>query len=350
MTARYPDYRYLGLEELGDSPHIIVDGAKRPHTTLVLSHWPASPTPEILWRDLSAEIASAYLGHPEFWDRSADVVSNDHPDIDGLISLFFLTNPAYAMEHATLLIDVARIGDFGVVRSRDAAQIAWILEALMDAPELITAELVDSEISKSSSTTLVYRSLLAALPRIIENRESYRSLYQSREELFDKATSEISSGTIALEEFSDVELAVFHVDHVPDPDEHVGRAVLSAFDGFALHTATSMPRILIGRGRRFVYYDRYETWVRFVSRRYKLRRDLGGLAKTLSDGDNTTWHADAPNTLEPVMWHDDVPSDYQLSTVVDYVTKYLATAPVAWDPFRSGGPLLPSAAAGTQTN
>ncbi len=47
---------YAAYEELGERPHVMVDGAARPGSVLTLSHWPQSPTPSTLARDLSTEI------------------------------------------------------------------------------------------------------------------------------------------------------------------------------------------------------------------------------------------------------------------------------------------------------
>ena len=58
MTRVLP---YLPVEELEGRPHVIVDGAARSGSVLTLSHWPQSPTPVGLARDLSAEIVFAFL-------------------------------------------------------------------------------------------------------------------------------------------------------------------------------------------------------------------------------------------------------------------------------------------------
>jgi hypothetical protein len=42
---------YVAVEELGDRPHVLVDGATRPGSILTPSHWPRSPTPTALGAD-----------------------------------------------------------------------------------------------------------------------------------------------------------------------------------------------------------------------------------------------------------------------------------------------------------
>src|SRR2546423_10914463 len=101
---------YLPYFELTGVPNIIADGHPRRSTVLTLSHWPSSGTPEALQRDLSAEIALAYLNTPEFW-VDAHVVSNNHFDIDGFMAMWALCSPEAALADPVLVAEVARAGD-----------------------------------------------------------------------------------------------------------------------------------------------------------------------------------------------------------------------------------------------
>ena len=83
MSTSLPIYRYLGLDELADEKHVMVDGAARPNTTTVLSHWASSATPNNLVGDVSAEITRAYLLDKSVWDHHSSAVTCDHLDIDG---------------------------------------------------------------------------------------------------------------------------------------------------------------------------------------------------------------------------------------------------------------------------
>ena len=84
--------RYLAYGELDGIPNIVVDGSAHPDSLLTLSHWPKTPTPAALQDDLSAQIAFHYLDHPEL-HVPAEVVSNNHFDQDGLMSVYALVDP-----------------------------------------------------------------------------------------------------------------------------------------------------------------------------------------------------------------------------------------------------------------
>ena len=92
---RYDDY-----EASRDVPNVVVDGSPNESTVLNLSHWPGVPAPNGLARDLSAEMAFAYLDTPPE-HPAAEIVTNNHFDQDGLISIFALTDPAAALPTAS---------------------------------------------------------------------------------------------------------------------------------------------------------------------------------------------------------------------------------------------------------
>src|SRR4051812_23939216 len=97
---------HLPYNLLGSAPNIIVDGSATESTVLTLSHWPKSGTPPELKRDTSAEIVFAYLDAPRH-QVTADYVSNNHFDEDGLVGIFSLIARDAAEEYRELLVDVA---------------------------------------------------------------------------------------------------------------------------------------------------------------------------------------------------------------------------------------------------
>jgi hypothetical protein len=342
MDTIHP-HRYLGLEELGDLPHLVVDGAPREHTTLVLSHWPSTPTPRELARDLSAEIVADYVTSPERWQRSTVVVTNDHLDIDGLVSLHFLVDPVFALAHRALLIEIARIGDFGVVRDAAAADAAWALETLMDEPELIGAHLGEAEMAQSNATTRAYRALLQVLPRIIERPELYRALGAPQRARFTQTVAEMADDLLTLREITGSDLAVIEVDESLSTQDGSDSSIESYIDLSAIASATKCSRLLLLSSSEVLYRDRYESWVRYVSPGVLLRRDLEELSRLLEERTGLPSAADPPGALTPSLRIAPQNLDRRASIgdgeLVQLICDYLDYAPVAWDPWASGSPL-----------
>jgi hypothetical protein len=93
--------RYLDYEASRDVANIVVDGSPNESTVLALSHWPGIPAPPGLARDLSAEMAFAYLdATPDH--APAEIVTNNHFDQDGLVSIHALIEPELSLAHREL--------------------------------------------------------------------------------------------------------------------------------------------------------------------------------------------------------------------------------------------------------
>src|SRR3954454_18249299 len=185
---------YVAYGELGDRPNVIVDGAATPLTVLTLSHWPGAPTPDALKADLSAEIAFRYLDHPEL-HVDADVVSNNHFDEDGLMSLYALVDPQGAMPRRALVEDVARAGDFGTFRSRDAARISFAISTLADPSRSpFGPSFFDRPYDEWADG--LYVELLARLPALLDALEPNRELWEDEDAELDRSEEALARGDV----------------------------------------------------------------------------------------------------------------------------------------------------------
>ncbi len=367
-----PSFSYLPVEELDGRPHVLVDGATRPDSVLTLSHWPQSPTPKALARDLSAEIVFAFL-HASKGETArgtgagklparrsiaevasaiaaaagAEVVTNDHFDEDGLVSVFAMAHPEVALYHEDLLVDVASCGDFGVVRSRQAARIAFSIcpiasEATRDSSTDPFAE------RPGSGSGPRYRAALEQMVELIEHPDHFQRYWQDDDAAFERSLEDLRTGAVRIEEVGGVDLAVVtRKDGTRDFEEE---AVVSGGGGIvgcevALHSTTPASRILTFAGEGCELYLRYEGWVRYVSRSVPLRPDLVPLAEQLTAAEpaGVTWRADGVGSLVTRMRPEPQgKSDLDPAMISRTIVSYLKSAPPAWDPFRRDGALIPA--------
>jgi hypothetical protein len=322
---------FVGIDELAGRPHVLVDGAARRGTVLTLSHWPASPTPRALWRDLSAEIALAYLDAPELW-RDAEAVTLDHLDADGLVSLFALVDPEAARRRAALLVAVARAGDFDVVEDRAAARVAFAIRALIDPAR---TPLQGGGARGNAWVSACAGQMLGVFGELCNHPERWAELYQDEEAAWDASLAAFDHGVADLEELAGSRLAVVRVARaIPG----LSRATAGADAGIGLHPAaiharTAMPRILVLEPARTTYYDRYETWIRFVSSELARRVDLQPLAGELTSAepDGRLWAADPPSRTRPVLACERA-SGIGEAELLAILGRYLESAPAAWEP------------------
>lgn len=325
--------QFVPYGDLAGRPNLIVDGSPAEGTVLCLSHWPGTPTPPELQADLSAEMAFRYL---RSFDRHGDarLVSNNHFDQDGLVSVFALADPAAALAHEDLLTDVAAAGDFGTYRFRDAARASMIIAAYADPSR---SPLADAIAVSADPTGLLYTELLPMLLEVATAPERHEDLW-AEEDACLTASEHCVADEVALEEVPELDLAVLVVPPgAPDAGGHrFGGEWAAGLHPMALHNATERVALLIARDRRFEVRYRYESWVQLRSRPVRPRVDLAPLAVHLDEVEShgATWEADAPSGLTAgLRLVGGAESSLDLATFRALVEEHLCTAPPAWDPY-----------------
>lgn len=286
--------RYVPFHKLGTTPNLIADGKPHEASALTLSHWPGSGTPPKYKDDLSAQIVFRYLDDPDVrLLSSVDVVSNNHFDEDGLVSMYALINPELAMEERDVLIDIARAGDFGTFHDRDSARISFVLSAWAN-PELSPLNQGVFARPYPEVTAILYEELLMRLPKIIQKIDNLRRYWQDEDDFLTLTETAFENGTIKLQEYPDVDLAVVHIEDRRFPPvrrEQSASWISSVLHPMAVHNMTDCMRILIIRENRYEFYFRYETWVDFVSRPLRPRLNMTEFARFLNSREKrTSWH------------------------------------------------------------
>ena len=89
-----------------------VDEEYREGVDLHLSHWLPNRTPVRYRASTSTEICLLFVAEGGTAEGH-DLVCNDHVDVDGVLSAFVLLYPELALQHRTILIQAAEMGDFG---------------------------------------------------------------------------------------------------------------------------------------------------------------------------------------------------------------------------------------------
>jgi hypothetical protein len=319
-------------------PHIIVDGAPRPGTVCTLSHWPGTPTPEALWHDLSAGIVITALARHEL-PGDVEAVSIDHYDADGVLALALLCIEGLAAQHGPFLVEAARVGDFDVVTRRDAALVAFAVQALVDGERGAAVLGVDRPDVKATDTTAwAATQALRILPGLVEDPERYRALWSDEVAAFDASCGALAQGWASIEDRPEHDLAIVRVD-VAHPD-----APKAAWEGAPLHRAavhSSTPRLRVatvaGGGVEVRY--RYESWVRLRSRRPRPRVDLSTVAAELTRSETSggRWVFDGAGAITGALHvAGGARSALEPEHVLEEVCRALEVldaGPPAWDPY-----------------
>ena len=301
------------------APNIVVDGSPNRNTVLTLSHWPKSGTPWELKADTSAEIAFKYLDTPRF-HVTADQVTNNHFDQDGLVGLFALIDPTTARRHRELLIDVATAGDFDAFKTRDAARIAFTLAAFAEAETSpFPSDVFD--LAYPEMAAQLHVRTLDVFPRLIENVDEFRSYWEAEDQSLSAGEELIGRGIVTIEDRPNLDLAI-----VRAPQEcHIS----------AIYNKTLSTRILLLQGQKVELRYRYEGWIQLVSRKPAARVDLSALAADLNRDETGRgrWQCDSVDALSPRLQIGGGPTSIPTEEIVSRVDHYLQTTTASWNPY-----------------
>jgi hypothetical protein len=324
---------YVPYEQLDGRPNVIVDGSPTEGTVLTVTHWPGYPPPEPLCADLSAQMAFQLLEHQELL-AGAELVSNNHFDQDGLVSIFALVDPDGARQRRAVLEDVAAAGDFATYTIRDAARVSMVLAAV--ATGRGDLDLPDEYGAKSA---LLYTELVDRLPQICDDIDRWAELWADEDAALTASERAIAAGDVTITEDPDVDLAVVDVlEAAPATGGHrFGHQWSTGLHPMAVNNATERFVVATVRSRSYQVEQRYESWVQYRSRPLRLRRDLVPLAGRLQaeEGGDATWSATPVSGLTPRLSSGEGGSSIDRRRFVELLTDHLRTAPVAWDPFVS---------------
>src|SRR5918995_667572 len=115
------EYYNPGLDNV---PKLSVDGTVP--NSVHFSHWEGNETPGELRADTSTEIALNLVASPQqsHFTRGIELVTNNHFDTDGVLSVWTVLNGEKALAHRDLLIAAAEAGDFSEHSSDDGVKVS----------------------------------------------------------------------------------------------------------------------------------------------------------------------------------------------------------------------------------
>jgi hypothetical protein len=161
-----------GLEE----PFLCVDGVVE--GGLNLSHWPGNRTPNHLRADTTTEMVLKLARDPEreTWLRGVPIVTNNHFDTDGLLSVYGALRPAEALRHETALVQAARTGDFEEFITPEAFKLDAVVTAFDDDGRSPIASEIRG-LPQRERYQILYDRLLGMMPGLISGAARYKELW-----------------------------------------------------------------------------------------------------------------------------------------------------------------------------
>ncbi len=188
-------------------PKISVDGIVP--RSFHLSHWQGNQTPQDLRADTSTEIALKFITSPrqKEYGQGLQIITNNHYDTDGLLSLWSLLSPSLALTHKDLLIAAAEAGDFYHFTTEQAVQLNLLIKAFRHSPDSPLASSMKG-LGEEEQDALCYTKMLELLPTLLSNPQNHRPLWQEEHKKILTSFEAFEKGDIILKEFPQERLSV----------------------------------------------------------------------------------------------------------------------------------------------
>jgi hypothetical protein len=298
-------------EGLNGAPLLSADGTV--DGALHLSHWEGNTTPEELRADTSTEIALNFAAWPgrEEWARGVEVVTNNHFDADGVLSVWSVLNGERALGLRDELVSAAEAGDFSEFPGERAVRVSVLLQGGdnpfvpgVNSPlvgRLAGGERVDER--------RAYELVLPEVERVLTRTDEYEPLWREGWAWIERTLESFARGRSRVAEDEGSRLSV--VTLAPelygpgglDPARHA-----APYTALAHHARGEVILVATPHADGWAYRIDYAyySWAETRTRPRVARRNLSGLVGRLNvlERGRGVWKADRSELTSAVKFFD----------------------------------------------
>ena len=310
-------------DRLHATPFLCVDGVV--DGGLNVSHWPGNRTPAHLKADTTTEMCLKLARHPERepFLRGVTIVTNNHFDTDGLLSVYAALRPQEALAHDREMVQAARTGDFGEFTTPEAFKFDAVVTAFDDDQRSpIVAEIRGRP--EAERRQIVYDRLLGMLPGLLAGAAAWKDLWAQDLQAFMRSMMRLPA-IARVRERDDARLTVIET---PEPLDRMAR--FNAARHHRVLTATRSPD-------GFVYEMAFQifSWFDTVTPARGGRFDLAAAAGELDALERSgggRWTYSGNDSLDARLHRagpggEPVPSTLPLETVESHLARLCAVHP-----------------------
>ena len=286
-------------DAIADVPKLSVDGTV--DNAIHFSHWQGNQTPESVKADTSTETVLNVVAAPNRAEltRSIDLVTNNHFDTDGLLSVWAMLTGERALPLRDKLIAAAEAGDFSEMSTVDGVRASIVIQGS------------DSPIDKSGSPLVAKlagrpvtdeaESYVLALPHVedvISHTEKYEELWRDNWQRIETALDSFARGASTVAEFTDVDMSLITLGReIFGPNGFDPARDAAPFTAISHHAKGKFFLIATPLNGGWAYRIDYPyySWAETVVRPPVPRRDLTLLLERLKELERSTagnWQAD----------------------------------------------------------
>jgi hypothetical protein len=205
------EFYHSGLDNV---PKLSVDGTVS--NSVHLSHWQGNETPAEVKADTSTEIALNVIASPNKNEltQGIELVTNNHFDTDGVLSVWTMLNGERALELRDKLIPAAEAGDFSEFTKENAIRVSI---AIQGSDQPITAGDGGSPLARQLAGAAVdddaraYELVLPKVERLLTRTDEYENLWRRPWQQIETSINSFERGASSVEEFADARLSLITI-------------------------------------------------------------------------------------------------------------------------------------------
>ena len=316
-------------EALENVPKLSVDGTVD-NNSIHFSHWQGNTTPAELKADTSTEIALNLVASPNRAEltNNIELVTNNHFDTDGVLSVWTVLNGERALAYRDLLIAAAEAGDFSEYSSDDGVRVSIAIQGSDQASpnsdegsplaRFLAGEGVDDD-------ARAYELVLPEIERLLTNINNYEPLWREGWNNVAAAIESFEQGNSSVKEYAGVSLITL----APELFDGVGFSPIkhsAPYTAISKYAKSELFLIAIPTtGGWFYRLDYpYYSWAETVVRPQIKRRDLTAALELLNSQEGNQagrWKTDDREMTSAVKFLDEratlAPSRLEPEDVVD---------------------------------
>ena len=195
------EFYHAGLDSV---PKLSIDGTVS--NSIHFSHWEGNQTADEVKADTSTEIALNLVASPnkQKLTQGIELVTNNHFDTDGVLSVWTVLNGERALELREQLIAAAEAGDFSEFSTENGVRASIAIQGSdqaspnNEAGSPLAAHFAGKTISDDAEA---YKLVLPEVERVIRNPDEYESLWRSGWEAIAGAIESFEKGQSRVEEY-----------------------------------------------------------------------------------------------------------------------------------------------------
>jgi hypothetical protein len=205
------EFYHSGLETV---PKLAVDGTVG--NSIHFSHWQGNETPAEVKADTSTEITLNVVASPnrDALTEGIELVTNNHFDTDGILSVWTMLHGERALEVRDKLIPAAEAGDFSEFTNETAIRTSI---AIQGSDQPVTADDNGSPLANQlaggafDDDARAYELVLPHVERLLTRTGEYENLWRGPWQQIETSINSFERGASTVQEFSDAKLSLITV-------------------------------------------------------------------------------------------------------------------------------------------